>query len=201
MFPTQIQTDRLGLEQFCRENVDVDESYDRFGVDAPHVEEIFGQIPDDPFVTGKDVSDFVDRSETEWETDEAAVYAVRPDDGEDGAGALAGYAHCWMRWDHRKAELGLLLDRPFWGREYATEVYLALTEMAFDLRGIEVVEIGHPVSNENSRRSVEKYVEVANGECTGITPNNEWCGDDLRDARRYAVRAADFAKRESNSNG
>lgn len=193
MFPPRIETERLRLKRFCRENVDVDELYARFSVEAPHVEDVFGVIPDDPFETEKDVIDLVERSEAEWADDEAAVYAVYPKSDEAGGGSLAGYAHLWMMWETRKAELGLLLDKPFWGREYATEVYLELTEVAFDIHGIDLVQIGHPVPNTNSRRSIEKFVDAAGGQFDGVVPNNVRCGDEIYDSRRYSVSKEDFA--------
>lgn len=192
MFPTSIQTERLVLERFCAENVDVDELYARFGVDAPHADAVFGQISDEPFETERDAVAFVEQAESEWEAHETGMYAVAPRANEDGGGECAGYAHLWMDWDRRKAELGLLLDRPFWGREYATEVYLALTETAFDLHGVDVVGIGHPVQNTNSQRSIEKFIEAANGTTGGTIPNHEWVGGTLCDSRRYAVARADF---------
>lgn len=195
MFPHRTKAERLLLERFSHENVGVDALYDRFSIDSPHVEEIFNQIPDDPLKTEKDAAEFIDHAEDEWDEREAAVYAVTPKQSEDGSEVLAGYAHLWLKWERRKAELGLVLDKPFWGHEYATEVYLTLTDIAFSLRGIDLIEIGHPVPNTNSQRSIEKFIDEAGGQFDGIVHNNEWCGDDLCDSRRYSVSKEDFATR------
>ena len=192
MFPRWTETERLILKPLIRENVDIDAFYTRFSVDAPHMEDIFNQIPDDPFRTEKNVAEFLDKAEDDWDADETATYAVVPQLSEDGSGELAGYAHLWMKWDRKKAELGLLLDKPFWGREYAREVYLTLSEIAFDLHGIDVIEIGHPMPNTNSQRSIEKFIEAAGGQFDGVVHNNVWCGDDLCDSRRYSVSKADL---------
>jgi len=192
MFPTHTETERVELKRVSRESVDVDEFYYRFNTDGSHAKAVFDHIPDEPFETEKDVVEFLNRAARQWDDGETAVYAVSPKQSQDGSGALAGYAHLWLDWEHRKAELGLLLDKPFWGREYATEVYLQLTEIAFSLHGIDLVEIGHPVPNTNSRRSIEKFVDEAGGQFDGVVHNNEWCGDDLCDARRYSVSQADF---------
>lgn len=192
MFPVNIKTDRLELRQFSQDTVSTDAFYNRFGINAPHAEEIFNQIQDDQFETEKDVLDFIQQMTTEWANSETAAYAVYPDTSEEGGGELAGYAHLWMKWNRRKAELGLILDKPFWGREYATEVYLGLTDLAFDLRGIELVEIGNPEPNTNSQRSIEKFIDAAGGQFDGVVHNNEWCRDELVDSRRYSVSKEDF---------
>lgn len=196
MFPTQTETERLELKQFSRENVSVDDFYGRFGIEAPYVTEIFDQIGDELFETEKDVVDYIEQAEDEWTGNETAVYAVYPKSTEGDGGELAGYAHLWMKWERRKAELGLLLDKPFWGREYAPEVYLRLAEVAFGIHGIELVEIGHPVPNTKSRRSIEKFIEAAGGQFDGIIHNNTWCRDDLVDSRRYSVSKRDFTANE-----
>ncbi len=192
MFPATIETERLVLEQFSHENVDIDDLISRFGVEAPYVDDIFNQIPDDPLWTAKNAIDIIDQAQEAWEANESAMYAVVPNADEDGGGELAGYAHLWMKWDHRKAELGLLLDKPYWGREYATEVYLALTEVAFDIHGIDVVVLGHPVPNTNSQRSIEKFIDEANGQFDGVFPNNVQADDTIWDSRRYSVTKEDF---------
>lgn len=196
VFPTQTETQRIELMQFSQENVPIDEFYGRFSIEAPHVEEIFGQIGDDLFETEKDVIEHIEQAEEEWAENETAVYAVYPKPAEANGGELAGYAHLWMKWERRKAELGLLLDKPFWGREYATEVYLRLTEIAFGIRGIELIEIGHPVPNTNSQRSIEKFIDAAGGQFDGVIHNNEWCRDELADSRRYSVSKKDFLSNE-----
>lgn len=196
VFPTEIETDRLELRQFSQDTVSTDEFYNRFSVAAPYAEEIFNHISDDLFATEKDVLDFIEQMEAEWADSETAAYTVYPDASEDGSGELAGYAHLWMKWERRKAELGLVLDKPFWGREYAGEVYLALTKAVFDLRGIELIEIGHPVPNTNSQRSIEKFIEEAGGQFDGVIHNNEWCRDELVDSRRYSVSKEDFSSVE-----
>lgn len=194
MFPERIETDRLVLERFCEENVDLFEFY-RVCSDADGVEEmaeVTRYMPWDPHVTVDESKEFVDRCEDQWEEGEAATYAIRPRKGEAGAGQFAGAGGLHLDWERRTARLGTWLRKRFWGRGYSGERAAALIEMAFDRLDLEVVAVTHHADNENSRRAIEKYVEAHGGRCEGRLRNWVPYGDEVADEYRYTITREEY---------
>ncbi|MFB6177624.1 MAG: GNAT family N-acetyltransferase [Halobaculum sp.] len=121
-------------------------------------------------------------------------------DRSDAAGAaddsreslpLAGIASAWWLWERDVAKLGLLLAPSFWGRNYALETNIRLTELAFDRLDLGAVQIGHTVGNEKSRSAVETYVERFDGRREGVIRNAAADGDPV-DVARYVVTRANY---------
>lgn len=86
------------------------------------------------------------------EDGEAAVFAVRPADGDELIGAVGLHPEP----EHDRARLGYWIGRPFWGRGYATEAARAAVDWGFEsleLRRIYAESFGR---NRASCRVLEK---------------------------------------------
>ena len=186
MFPERIETERLVLERFCHDNVDVFELYDRFA-HGEDLDEVFEYVPQSSYDAVKEAHERLDDAEENWAENEVAEYAVRPKDGEPGAGELAGMTSLNCQWERRTGRLGLILAKPFWGRGYSGERAAALMELAFDRLDLELVTAGHNEGNENSKRAIERYVEDHGGQYDGVLRNWVPMGDEVADLHRSTV--------------
>ena len=83
--------------------------------------------------------DYVDEAERLWDEAEGAKYVIRPKDGENGAVIIAGTTGLYPHWKNRSANLGILLDKRFWGRGYAGERADALLAIALNRLDLELV--------------------------------------------------------------
>ncbi|MFC7155271.1 GNAT family N-acetyltransferase [Halomarina halobia] len=189
MFPERIETDRLALERFCQERVDLFDLYRLFAAGSESADGVFEYVPHDPYRTVKEARDRLERAERRWSEGEAAWYAVYPAEGE-----LAGYAALSVEWERRTGNVGFVLARPFWGRGYAGECATALTELAFDRLDLDLIAIGYEEGNGNSERAVEKYVERYGGRYDGVLRNWTPIGDDVLDHHRYTVTREQYQR-------
>ncbi|TKX35375.1 GNAT family N-acetyltransferase, partial [Halorubrum sp. CGM4_25_10-8A] len=154
-FPETIETDRLRLEANGPEKVDLDACYRICSADTG-IDEIAEHVTWDPHETKRETLEFLERGRERFEEGEAANYVIRPRQGEDGAGEIAGFGGFEVDWEKRTAVLGTWLRKRFWGRGYSGERAAALVEVAFDDLDLEVVAVGHHPDNEQSRRAIEK---------------------------------------------
>jgi RimJ/RimL family protein N-acetyltransferase len=187
LFPDRIETERLVLEPFTTENVDLLAYYRHVSRDNPNIEEITEHLSWDPHETPKESLEFLKSQEEARAEGEDATYVVRPKEGEDGAGEFAGMAGLHPDWDRRTATLGTWLRKPFWGRGYSGERAAALMEVAFERLGLEVVTVTHEVGNEKSRRAIRKYVGAHGGQHEGLLRNGAPGSDGPVDLHRYTV--------------
>lgn len=97
MFPETIETDRLRLEPRWPENVDLDDCY-RICASDPGIDEVTEYVTWDPHETKKETLEFLERGRERWEDNEAASYVIRPREGEDGAGEIAGFGGFSVDW-------------------------------------------------------------------------------------------------------
>lgn len=191
MFPEIVLTDRLRLEPRRPEFVDVLEAYEHCREGAPHIDEVTKHMPWDPHPHPKETLDFLERGTDAWEEAESADYVVRPREGEDGAGDIAGFTGLGVDWDRRRATLGIWLRKRFWGRGYSGERAIALAELALERLDLEILAVGHVPENEKSRSAIEGYIEAMGGRHEG-TIRNSLAGDTPRDEVRYSVSQAEF---------
>lgn len=74
----------------------------------------------------------------------------------DGEGEIIGWAGLQYLPERNETEVGFLLDRPFWGKGYATEAALASLEFGFSQFNLDhIIALVHP-DNLASRRVIEK---------------------------------------------
>ncbi|WP_435075903.1 GNAT family N-acetyltransferase [Halococcus sp. AFM35] len=194
MFPERIETDRLVLERLCHETLDVFEFY-RVCSDADGEEDMAAvtrYMPWDPHETVNESKEFIDRCEKQWDEGEAATYAIRPRDGEDGAGTFAGAGGLHLDWERRTARLGMWLRKRFWGRGYSGERAAALMEVAFERLDLDVVAVTHHAENDKSQRAIEKYVDTHGGRCEGRLRNWVPYGEGVADEYRYTITHEEY---------
>ncbi|MFC7136292.1 GNAT family N-acetyltransferase [Halobaculum litoreum] len=119
MFPDTIETDRLRLERLTRDRVDPRTLYEAASDRSPTVDEETEYLPWSPLATLRDAEDRIAAFERQWAERERAEWAIRPREGEDGAGEFAGTAGLICRWDEDLALPAIWLRKPFWGRRYS----------------------------------------------------------------------------------
>jgi len=192
VFPETIETDRLRLEARGPETVDLDECY-RICSSDPGIDEVTEYVTWDRHETKKETLEFLERGRERFEDGEAATYVIRPREGEDGAGEIAGFGGFDVEWDRRTANLGVWLRKRFWGRGYSGERAAALADVAFDALDLEVVAVSHHPDNEASRRAIEKYVDRLGGRREGRLRNTlEFADGSVHDEVRYTISQAEW---------
>ncbi len=194
MFPKRLETDRLRLEAITHDQVDTFDLYRHTAHDAPDIEEITEHLSWTPHATPKETKEFIDMSEENRAEAAGSEYVIRPKDGEDGAGEIAGTTGLNVKWETRTGSLGLWLRKPFWGRGYSGERASVLIDLAFDRLDLELVAVEHLAGNKKSRRAIEKYVEAHGGQYDGILRNRHPDGDEVRDAHRFTVSREQWAE-------
>ncbi len=197
MFPERIETDRLCLERISHDSVGVFELHELYA-DGDDAEELFEYWDSSPHETVKETSDYLDEAERLWDEGEGAKYVIRPKDGEDGAGLVAGTTGLYPHWERRFANLGILLERRFWGRGYAGERADAVLSVAFDRLELDLVVAAHVDGNEKSRRAIEKYVERYGGRYEGLLRNWVALPDTVADGHRYTISREEYLEATEN---
>ncbi|ELZ17254.1 N-acetyltransferase GCN5 [Haloterrigena salina JCM 13891] len=191
MFPERIETDRLTFERISHDAVDVFALHELYS-DGDETERMFEYWDSSPHETVKETYDYVDEAEELWDDVEGAKYVIRPDEGEDGAGVIAGTTGLYPHWEKRSANLGILLDEQFWGRGYSAERADAFLSVAFDRLDLELVVAAHIDGNKKSRRAINKYVERYDGQYEGLLRNWLPLDDTVADVHRYTISREEY---------
>lgn len=127
--------------------------------DAPRIAELAGDeavarntesIPH-PYPE-EEAEDWLRELQEEMDRGEAAVFGIRPRDGEDLVGAVGLHPEP----EHRRARLGYWLGRPYWGEGYATEAAREAVRWAFDALEIHRIHAESFARNRASCRVLEK---------------------------------------------
>lgn len=189
MFPEVLETQRLRLEKFCRENVS---PYELHRVLGPDTSEIFRYVSSSPYATAKEAYDDLRESERMWDEREKARYVIRPRQTEDGAGEVAGVTSLKCMWGKRTGRLGIKLRKPFWGRGYSEERADALIQLAFEELDLEIVSAGYQEDNQKSKRAIEKYIEKYGGSYDGVLRNWVPVDGEVHDLHRYTVSREEY---------
>jgi RimJ/RimL family protein N-acetyltransferase len=196
LFPSRVVTDRLVFEPL-HESVDLDEFYRICSgrADDGDFTDVTRHVTWSPHEHPKETREFLDTVAERFETGDGGEYAIRPREGEDGAGEIAGVTGIGADWDRRLATFGTWLRRPFWGRGYSGERAAAFLEVAVEHLDLAVVEVSHEPANEQSRRAIEKYVEAHGGRREGRL-RNYTAGRDGRitDQVRYTVAREEYRR-------
>jgi RimJ/RimL family protein N-acetyltransferase len=203
MLPERIETERLRLDRLTRDRLQPLEGYEVWGASrSPTIEEETRYTLFSPHETPNDTRQFLAESESAFDEAESAVYAVLPTTDDPGDAdvtprvdglPVAGTAGVEFEWDRRRAELGIHLRKPFWGRGYSGERAAALCDLAFDRLDLDVVTVSHLPENEPSRRAIERYVERFGGRREGHLRNEVVDADgDVHDVVRYSIAADEW---------
>lgn len=193
MLPEVILTERLRLEPRTPEFVDTLSVYEHCREGAPHIDEVTEHLPWEPHPHPKETRDFLQRGAEAREEASAAAYVIRPREGEDGAGEIAGFGGLNLDWDRGRGGLGIWLRKRFWGRGYSGERAHALVALAFGHLDLEVVAVGHVPENEQSGRAIQRYIDEMGGRREGTIRNSLAAAQGPpRDEVRYAVSQAEW---------
>lgn len=193
VFPETIETDRLRLERLT-DGVTPRELYDAAGRGrSPTIEREAAYLPWEPLGTLRDAEERLDSFAAEWAERERAEWAIRPREGEAGAGAFAGSAGVIPEWEKDCALLAVWLREPFWGRRYSGERADALLDVAFDRLDVGVVAVPLHADNRRSYRAVERYVTRHGGRYEGRLRNHAGRYDDPADHHRFSVSRGEWA--------
>lgn len=188
MFPEHIETDRLSLERISHDSVDVFDLHELYS-DGDDTEEMFEYWDSSPHETIKETYEYIDEAERLWDDVEGAKYVIRP---EDGTEVIAGTTGLYPDWEKRSANLGILLDKQFWGRGYSGERADALLCVAFDRLDLELVVAAHIDGNEKSRQAINKYVDRYGGQYEGLLRNWLPLTGTVADVHRYTISRGEY---------
>jgi len=98
------------------------------------------------------VERFIDNQKEHWDKYGYGNWGILP----DGEKQIAGWAGLQFLPDLDETEVGYLLDKPFWGRGFATEAAGASLGFGFEQCNLEhIIALVHP-ENLASRRVIEK---------------------------------------------
>lgn len=190
LFPDRIETDRLVLEAAGPDTVDVHELYEICsGEDAERVTEY---VTWEPHAHPKQTLEFLEFAADQHASGESAQYAIRPREGEEGAGEFAGMCGLTVDWDRNLAEPGIWLRPEFWGRGYSGERARALARLAFDRLDLDCVAVEVLDGNERSRSAVDSYVEALGGHYEGHLRHAKAWADGPVDLHRWSITAAEY---------
>ena len=191
MFPERIETDRLTLERISHDSVDVFALHELY-CNGVETEEMFEYWDSSPHETVKETYDYIDEAEELWDDVEGAKYVIRPNKDEDRAGVIAGTTGLYPHWGKRSANLGILLDKQFWGCGYSGERADALLSVAFERLELELVVAAHIDGNEKSRLAINKYVERYGGQYEGLLRNWLPLDNTVADVHRYTISREEY---------
>ncbi len=144
--PPRLRTERLLLRPFC-------------AADAPRVQRLAGDraiadttlnIPH-PYQDGMAETWIATHADL-WQEGVASIYAVVLD-AED---ALIGGCGLRIALEHRRAELGYWIGRPYWGQGFATEAAKAVVAFGFHDLGLHRVQARYMTRNPASGRVMHK---------------------------------------------
>lgn len=192
LLPDTIETDRLRLEAVGSDAVDTLELYEICSSD-PGIDEVTEYMPWDPHETPKETLEFLEEVTEQYESNDGASYVIRPREGEDGAGEIAGTGGFGIDWDKRTMTFGVWLRKRFWGRGYSGERAAAFVELAFERLDLELVAVAASVENDRSNRAIEKYVEAFGGRREGRFRNHVVLNGDPADCYRYSISREECA--------
>jgi len=192
MFPERFETERLRFERLCRDTVGPLDLYDLVSRRNPTIEAETRYLPWNPAETVDDAADRLDKFERQWENRERAEWAIRPKEGEEGSGEIAGTAGLICRWEKDLAVPAVWLRKPFWGRGYSGERADALLELAFEDLDFGVAAVPLHRDNEKSYRAVEKYVQRHGGRYEGLLRNHAGRYDEPVDHHRFSISREEY---------
>ncbi|WP_248909966.1 GNAT family N-acetyltransferase [Halocatena marina] len=182
LFPTHIESDRLRYEPL-HESVSALDLYEYHR--SGEMNAVMRSLGEKPHATPRETINAIEKSEETWESYERATYAINSKSEDE----FVGVGELWLEWEKRKASFGIWIREPFWGRGYSAERAGVMLYVAFERLDLDLVSIGHEPDNEQSERSIEKYVDTYGGQYDGILRNGLPPGDfdNPRDLHLYSI--------------
>lgn len=191
MFPAHVETDRLHLRRLTDEEIAPLDLYEVCS--APEMDRVTRYLPWDPHETPQETAAFLDEMDAAWEAGDHAAYAIRPREGEAGAGEFAGACGIDLAWETRRGHLGVWLRERFQGRGYGGERAAALLAVAFDRLDLDLVVIETLPDNDDALTAVERYVDAHGGRHEGRLRAERRIGGEVRDVHRYTIAQSEWA--------
>jgi len=137
--------------------------------------------------------EFIAKQPAAWAEGKSASYAIGL---RAGTKQVIGGISLKLKTEHRQAELGYVIYKPWWGRGYATEAARALIEFGFRTLNLIRIDAQHFSGNDASGRVMIKCGMTLEG----IARQDVIKGDEVLDSHRYAIlreeweRVADAAR-------
>lgn len=91
--------------------------------------------------------------------------------------------------NHKKAELGYILNKQFWGNGYVTEAANLLIELGFQTLGLERIYAMYDIKNQASGRVMERLGMTSEG----ILRKNRLVKGQFSDDECYAILREEYA--------
>lgn len=160
--------------------------------DAPEVQRLAGS-PDvasttlnvpHPYEDGM-AEAWIARHAPEFEARAMAVFAIT------AANILVGAISLRLEPEHRRAELGYWVGRPYWGHGYATEAVDAILEYGFTTLALNRIQATHLIRNPASGRVMQKAGMLYEG----VQREHFWKSGRPETIARYAILASDRRQR------
>jgi RimJ/RimL family protein N-acetyltransferase len=104
---------------------------------------------------------------------------------------LAGTVGLHPEPQHRRAELGYFIGRPFWGRGLATEAISEVLRWAFEERGFNRIAAGVFPENAASKRVLQKLGFTLEG----VLRQHHLKADTFKDDEHYSLLAEEWRRR------
>ncbi|SIR69325.1 Protein N-acetyltransferase, RimJ/RimL family [Haladaptatus litoreus] len=192
LFPVSIESERLRYEPL-HESVDALDLYEYHR--SGELDAVLRLLRERPHATPKETVEALAESRDAWESSDRATYAIHKKDG----GEFVGVSELWLEWEKRKVSFGVWIREPFWGRGYSDERAGAMLYVAFDRLDLDLVSIEHEPENDQSKRSIGKYVETYGGQFDGVLRNGLPAGDfgGPRDLHLYSISKSQWRENVS----
>jgi RimJ/RimL family protein N-acetyltransferase len=192
LFPVHVRTDRLDLRRLSPDEVAPPDLYRVCS--APEMERVARYLPWDPHETLHETAAFLEEMVEAWAAGDHAAYAIRPREGEDGAGEFAGACGLDPEWELRRGRLGIWLRDRFQRRGYSGERAAALLAVAFERLDLDHVVVETADGNDAARRAVDRYVDAHGGRYEGRLRGERRIGGDVSDVHRFSVAREEWAE-------
>jgi ribosomal-protein-alanine N-acetyltransferase len=132
--------------------------------------------------------DWIRKSEEDRAAGRAHGFAIT----ELETGRLVGVVGLHVDAEHRRAEIGYWIGLPFWGRGFATEAALAVTDYGFETLELERIFGQHFAENPGSGRVLEK----AGFSYEGLLRGHVLKWGERKDVAIYGLMRSDRPQRE-----
>lgn len=178
-----LETERLILRKLT-----MDDAEDIFAYSSDP--EVTAYMLWDTHVTIDDSKKFIRFTLDRYEKDEAGEWGIILEE----TGRLIGCAgFAWMDMKNRRAEIGYVLGKPYWGKGYMPEAALRMLAFAFEDMGLNRIECHHLLPNEKSGRVMQKLGMTYEGTAREQT----FAKGRFWDVKQYAILKSEWEKNNS----
>ena len=131
-----------------------------------------------------DAEAFIKRTRDWWRDEEAYVFAIT----DRATGGLRGAMGIHPVPQHKRAEVGYWIGKPYWGRGIATAALKLLIQFGFETLELNRIEAGHFDHNQASGAVMQKAGMLPEGIRRGFVLHR----DGFKDLHWFAILRADY---------